>query len=85
MTANLSNRTLGENGGEEAHAMSGSELLAHVHGVQSTGADTVTDSHYVTGNGGTPSTRTDPIGNTGGNVAMNIMQPFLALNYVIKL
>jgi microcystin-dependent protein len=85
ITHTLAARKLGEFGGEENHAMSASEMLAHNHGILSAGSDTVTDTHYVTGNGGTTNTRTDLNTATGGNVPMNNMQPFLALNYVIKL
>jgi len=75
-------RTLGEYGGEQTHAMSSTELLAHTH---TTG--------FVT-NGGAGSTRSSVANNTdtagaitgsaGGNAAMNIMSPFLVGELYIK-
>lgn len=75
ITATLTARTLGESGGEEAHAMSITELLSHNHTLGFTSGAT-----FGAGGGG-GSTNT---GNTGGNAAMNIMQPFNAVTWVIK-
>lgn len=74
-TQTLTARTLGHTGGEENHAMSITELLAHTHTGGASGA-----SLGPVGGGSTGS----PTGSTGGNVAMNIMQPFAVLNYIIK-
>ena len=72
-------RTLGEVGGEETHAMSVTELLAHTHQARIAGGPPSTlggiDNTLTTG----------PTTSTGGNAAMNIVQPYLALNYIIKL
>jgi len=78
-TLTLTTRVLGETGGEENHAMSSTELLAHTHSeegcdVQSTGG--------ASANGAVPTSNTS--GSTGGNVAMSIMNPFLGINYIIK-
>lgn len=98
-------RTLGEYGGEEAHAMSRTEHLAHTHTTDSQGAHT----HGVDGYDGTGTTPdriagTDAAGSllandvattsngahthtaasTGGNAAMNIMQPFAVVKYIIS-
>lgn len=80
-TLTFSTRTLGESGGEEDHAMSSNELLAHSHtagyvsqlpGGNSGGSPVLySGSGFVTNN-------------TGGNQAMNIMSPFLGINYIIK-
>lgn len=74
-TQTLTARTLGDTGGEENHAMSSTELLAHTHTGGAAGAQL-----GPAGGGSTGS----PTGSTGGNVAMNVMNPFLALNYIIK-
>lgn len=70
-------RALGETGGEENHAMSSTELLAHTH-LYNTGSGTGGSS----GSGVFNSTASTS--SVGGNVAMNNMQPFLVLNHIIK-
>jgi microcystin-dependent protein len=74
----LNARTLADVGGEEAHAMSLSELLAHAHssGIANTGV-------YVNFSGGQGPYGT-LTGNTGGNTAMNNMPPFLVGELYIK-
>ena len=72
-------RTLGELGGEESHAMSSTELLAHTH----------TFLQATVGGGGTSGTGGNTPANvatssTGGNAAMNVMNPFAVVNYIIK-
>jgi microcystin-dependent protein len=80
LTHTFTARTLGEQGGEEGHAMSSSELLAHTHseeGVVNSGTDEgAGQTHYVPESGTT--------GSAGGNAAMNIMQPFLVTKYIIS-
>jgi len=71
-------RTLGELGGEEAHAQSLTELLAHTH----------TFAQATIGGGGSSGTGGNTPANiatssSGGNTAMNIMQPFAVVNYII--
>ena len=79
-TLALTTRTVGDTGGEETHAMSLIEFLAHVH--QAGG--------YINNSGGAvqsyTSTSTNVANTTsvGGNAAMNIMAPFAVVNYVIK-
>lgn len=76
------NHVLGETGGEEAHGMSITEILSHGHGIQTSN-----------GAGGTPnligSATTGLLAqlNTltiGGNVAMNILQPYFVVKKIIK-
>lgn len=77
-TKTLTARTLADTGGEENHAMDINELLSHTH---------ATNANY---NGGTDGGSAGATGQaaqnspTGGNVAMNVMNPFLALNFIIK-
>lgn len=80
LTHTFTARTLADRGGEQAHAQSATELLAHVHswgGVYAAqnGADA-----GLRQSGGASFT----VGSTGGNAAMNIMQPYLALAAYIK-
>lgn len=69
-------RSLGEYLGEEAHAMSGGELLLHNH-TSATGTGAVGGGGGSLGIGNT--------GNTGGNGAMNSYQPTLVLGLMVKL
>ena len=78
-TLTMTTRTLGDTGGEENHAMSSTELLSHSHYISGGGSSTYGE---VSGDWSTsPSLTTSP---TGGNVAMNNLQPFLTINYIIK-
>jgi microcystin-dependent protein len=77
-TLTLTARTAGDTGGEENHAMSATELLAHTHTV----------AGYSGGGGGVGfSGATNTLqnsGSTGGNAAMNVMNPFAVITYIIK-
>lgn len=79
MTATLTARTIGNKGGEETHAMSSSELLAHTHASSEAG-----------GAAGAPGGATtflmfsDFTGSSGGNAAMNNMQPYGVYMTIIK-
>lgn len=81
ITNTLTTITLAEKGGEETHAMSITELLAHTH-----------PENMMTGGSGfggsnqfnaTP-TQVGVTSSTGGNVAANIRTPFLAGELYIK-
>lgn len=83
LTHTYTARALGETGGEETHAMSASELLAHNHSMP---------SFWITNGGssnpsgvGTSSTTSQNTGSTGGNAAMNIVQPTVFFNVMVKL
>jgi hypothetical protein len=82
VTYTFATRVLGEIGGEEAHAQSVTELLAHTHnagssGQAASGATSPIWRIYDSGGIGTSS--------TGGNAAMNNMQPTAFLNVMCKL
>jgi hypothetical protein len=72
-TLTLTTRTAGETGGEERHAMSLDELLAHTHSVYTSSPPNV--------GGASSNVRADNTagnsGSKGGNQAMNNMQPFI--------
>ena len=79
ITHTLVAATLGETGGEQRHAMSITELLAHTHNAGAVNSMT----------SGANSMRNDTAGNiptssTGGNEAMNNMQPFGVYMQIIK-
>src|SRR6185295_5187670 len=77
-------RTLGELGGEETHAETSSEHLAHAHGQQVTnlsgGGLTTINAGQVNVTGFLNAGNTTSF---GGNAAFNIMQPFAVVNYII--
>lgn len=79
ITYTMTARTLGENGGEEAHAMSSTELLLHDHLFRFGGAG----GGAPTGATGT-NTNTVSTSQSGGNAAMNIRTPFQVALYIIK-
>lgn len=72
-TVTLTARAAGETGGEENHAMSSTELLAHTHSVTGSGGSTA--GLYSSTSNVAP--QTNYTSSTGGNVAMNNMPPFI--------
>jgi len=87
LTQTLASRALGATGGEETHAMSEAELLAHDHGYNDVaGIDHVhiEDSSGGGAAGGGSNDGTWNFQTDGGNQAMNVMPPFTVLNFIIK-
>ena len=85
--ANLTSRTLAQQGGEEQHVLTVSEMPAHSHGQtldDRTGAQG--GQNQTDGNGGNVTTGIDNgrTRNEGGSAPHNNMQPFLVVNYLIK-
>ncbi|MBA5685481.1 phage tail protein [Rugamonas apoptosis] len=94
----LSERLLGEMGGEAYHTLNTAELPSHRHAPQASGAPAASGA----ANGGLLAKTTCPsppyhdaaalqpmapgvIGSTGGNAAHNNLQPYLKLNFIIAL
>ena len=80
--------TLGETGGEKAHTLTVNEMPSHSHDltyVKSaiTPLDTAGISGYNQNNTGT-GTKTNAVENTGGGEAHNNLQPYIVINYIIK-
>lgn len=87
LTQTLTDRTLGASGGEETHAMSSSELLSHRHQdlthVSSSSGGATAETGAGQDASSTP--HTDYYSEyTGGNAAMNNMQPYTVVQYIIK-
>jgi microcystin-dependent protein len=81
LTQTLTSRSIGATGGEEAHAMSSTELLAHTHAVNDVGVS----GNTGTGSSGAASNKGDTVSeSTGGNAAMNGMPPYTVVNFIIK-
>lgn len=80
-TATYTARPMGQNGGEETHALTDAEMPSHVHptsvgtgtldGTQADGASDTMSSQY-------------PTGSAGSDTPHNIMPPFTVVNYIIK-
>lgn len=89
--------TLGEQGGEQGHTLSISELPTHTHGLQASSADgdAPVASGAVLASGGAVATYgpasnltsllPGSVGNLGGSQAHLNMQPFLVLSFCIAL
>ena len=84
VTHTLTARTIGEYGGEEIHAISSTENLAHTHGSVITGGVTNNNNTAAAADSYIASLTTGTSGSTGGNVAMNNMQPFGIVMTIIK-
>jgi microcystin-dependent protein len=76
--------SLGLKGGEENHILSIAEMPAHNHSLRpSYGGSSGWQTGGLKADPG--ATGSDSSGFTGGNQSHNIMQPFLVLNYIIKI
>ena len=84
LTHTLTARTLGQIGGEETHAMSSTEALAHTHGINvaSLAGSEMPRLEDGSNRGTFASEITSD--STGGNAAMNNMQPFGVVKYIIS-
>jgi microcystin-dependent protein len=85
-TLTFTARTAGQTGGEENHAMSLTELLLHNHttGLINTGGPESSAITFATDSGDVNQNQTGLMRSAGGNVAMNNMQPFGVVTYIIK-
>lgn len=84
-TLTFTTRALGDYGGEENHAMTPTELVAHLHNITSaSGSGGSVNGYRKDGAGGAGNPESVYANNAGGNAAMNNMQPFIGLNYIIK-
>jgi microcystin-dependent protein len=78
----LTNRNVGDTGGEEDHQLTESELASHSHTIPLTATTLALEPGEVTVTTPIP-ILTQNTGNTGGDSPHNNMQPFFALNYGI--
>ena len=84
ITYTMTARTLGDVGGEEAHAESSTEQLAHTHTILgNSNVNTASASGIVMFSSGANNSNVAGQ-STGGNAAMNIMPPFAVVNYIIS-
>lgn len=85
-TGTLSARALGDHGGEESHANTIAEMPSHDHDIYAqiagSGQTRTAGTRYVNSNFNTQDSNDTT--STGASGKHNNMQPFLALNYIIK-
>lgn len=79
-TLTLTARTLADTGGEENHALVTAELPAHTH----TYNNPFGAAGGLSGGATLQTSGTTATTSTGGNTGHNVMQPFVALTYIIK-
>lgn len=78
---NLSNRTIGQSGGEESHTLTTGEIPSHSHTWWAATGQGAFPPYSGGGTGGAQLHSTNP---EGGNQPHNNMQPFGIVNYIIK-
>lgn len=84
-TKTFTARTLGHSGGEENHAMTTTELVSHKHPYFPENGSGGTPNGLVSGGAGGAAASVNTFSdNFGGNVAMNVLNPFAVVNYIIK-
>ena len=80
--------SLGNTGGEKEHTLTVNEMPSHTHTLTTNinASEFGTNNSLARGNNGSFETKSGSpyIANTGGSQAHNNMQPYIALNYIIK-
>lgn len=74
---------LGKTGGAKTHTLTVAEMPAHKHDTRIVAGGT-TQRYATNATGNNTFTASQDMSNTGGDQAHNNMQPYIALNYIIK-
>ena len=83
-TADTDFNTLGKIGGSKTHTMSIDELPQHNHGIKYGGSSTGTQEAVVGASSITNPSNENIIGNEGGNLPFNIVNPYIVSKTIIK-
>ena len=82
----ISDKSVGNTGGSETHQLTVEEIPSHTHTYQNQIGGWESSAYSVSGAPQRPYYSSDTLStsSTGGNAAHSIMQPYLALNFIIK-
>lgn len=85
LTVTYTSRAVGDVGGEERHALTVAEIPSHTHNfTDNYGVQWSSDAFNTNTSQTDEIERTETTTATGGSGSHNIMQPYLAVNYIIK-
>lgn len=73
---------LGQNGGEQTHLLTTGEMPAHTHDLTLNSGGTATTPSQWGNQSSTPATNTTT--SVGGSAAHNNMQPYITMNYIMR-
>lgn len=82
-TAQAEFNSVGETGGEKTHVLTEAELAAHTHPIIN-GSNGGSTAGRVSAWSGTGTLADQATGSAGGGAAHNNLQPYIAMNYIIK-